>query len=488
MTCAAASDARTRRDDLDLPVGFQVQVDLAAVVGGDRRRLLGGSPPKLMRLSEHAASRISADGRLRVADPQSALLARALLTAGVAHPRPMFGPSTDEVTVVIPVRDNQSGLDRLLAALSGRCPVIVVDDGSVTPVDTPIARVIRVDRSLGPAAARNAGAAAADTAFLAFLDSDVVPTAGWLDVLLTHFSDPTVALVAPRIVPLRVDGGPALRYQALCSSLDMGRVEAPVSPGTPVPSVSAAAMVVRRSAFTDVGGFDESMRAAEDVDLCWRLAAVGAAMRYEPIATAAHDHRDTLVDALVWRRHHGTGAALLTDRHRRLAAPVVLSRPMVLVAAGLMSRSTVGLVLAVGMAVVVAARARQRVVELPDAWRAAAVSTVRSMGLGLLQLASALCRAYWPLSIGAAVVSRRARRTLITLAVAEAGVEWVRTELLCPEALPRLGLPMFFAVRRLDDLAYGTGVWQGALHRRRVNALLPSTGPGLVGLPVGGGA
>src|SRR5699024_779799 len=123
-------------------------------------------------------------------------------------PRPESGPSHHDVTVVIPVRDNAAGVRRLVRALRG-LRVVVVDDGSTEPLRAEdfdgaecAVEVLRHPSSRGPAAARNTGLRAATSDYVAFLDSDVVPRRGWLEALLGHFCDPTVALVAPRIVSL----------------------------------------------------------------------------------------------------------------------------------------------------------------------------------------------------------------------------------------------------------------------------------------------
>src|SRR3954465_15648338 len=127
---------RPRRDaDMTgprLPDGFAVQVDRRVKVLGEGSALLGGSPPRLLPLAP-AAQTMLTGGRLEVHDAISAQLARTLLDATVAHPRPATGPSHRDVTVVIPVRDNTSGVVRLIATLRGM-RVIVVDDGSTTPV------------------------------------------------------------------------------------------------------------------------------------------------------------------------------------------------------------------------------------------------------------------------------------------------------------------------------------------------------------------
>ena len=148
-----------------LPDGFAVQVDRRVKVLGAGSALLGGSPTRLLRLAP-AAQTMLRGGRLEVHDAQSAQLARTLLDATVAHPRPASGPSHRDVTVVIPVRDNDIGLKRLLMALRG-LRVIVVDDGSVVPVQVADLEashcdvaVLRHDASRGPGAARNTAALA----------------------------------------------------------------------------------------------------------------------------------------------------------------------------------------------------------------------------------------------------------------------------------------------------------------------------------------
>ncbi|WP_156378169.1 mycofactocin biosynthesis glycosyltransferase MftF [Williamsia sp. Leaf354] len=468
----------------ELPDGFQVQLDMATVVNpASRRHLLGGSPMRLLTLSPAAVDMIDADGRLVISGPASATLGRRLLDAGVAHPRPMFGPDADDVTVVIPVRDNQSGIDRLLRALIG-VRVVVVDDGSVTPVVVGDAgctggvELIRLDRSVGPAAARNLGARHVETELIAFVDSDVVPESGWLFKLLAHFSDDRVAMVAPRIVAMTPDGGPMARYEALCSSLDMGRRESAVAPGTRVPYVPSAAIILRRSVFREVteGGFDESLHVAEDVDLCWRITSAGWVIRYDPIAVAAHDHRDRLGPALRRRRFYGTGAALLSDRHPTLAAPIVMTVPMAVAALGVLTRSRWGLGLLVAMVAIIGRRLHGRVSHVPDAFSVAAKLTAQSMGFGFLQFASALCRHYWPLSVVLAVFSARFRQVLLAVALADGLVEWVRSEMLNPDPVQRLGVARFVVLKRLDDLAYGAGLWEGVLAARAGGALRPVIG------------
>jgi mycofactocin system glycosyltransferase len=431
-------------------------------------------------MSSRAVAMIDGEGRVCVSDDDSATVARTLLDADVANPRPMFGPHEDQVTVVIPVRDNQAGIDRLLAALHD-VAVIVVDDGSQVPVEVPEDVIlVRFDTSRGPAAARNHGAALADSEIIAFLDSDVVPCTGtggpgascrdWLTALLGHFSDPAVGMVAPRIVGLPVSGpGAVARYEADFSSLDMGPREASVHPGGRVAYVPSAAMLVRRSAFP---GFDEDLRVAEDVDLCWRMSADGWRLRYDPVARVAHEHRVSLSTMLDRRRFYGTGAALLADRHDRKAAPLVMKIPTAVALIALLTRTRLGLLIALLCAGYSARGVYERLDPLPRREYVSASLTTAGLGNGLVQVGSAVCRHYWPLALLAALVSQRLRRLFLQIAIVDALIAWLRFAA-ANRRRPAVDPVSFFVLRRLDDLAYGTGLWQGALRERDLTALLP---------------
>jgi hypothetical protein len=85
-------------------------------------------------------------------------------------------------------------------------------------------------------------------------------------------------------------------------------------------------------------------------------------------------------------------------------------------------------------------------------------------------LARTALRSHWPLAVLAAVPSRTARRALAVVAVAEAGRAW------WPHRAA-IGLPGFAAAHRLADLAYGAGLWAGAVRARSLRALLPAAPP-----------
>jgi mycofactocin system glycosyltransferase len=493
-----------------LPDGWTVRPDPRTwrVDGG--ATWIGGSPPRVLRLSAAARTRLAGHD-LVVTDATTAALARLLADAGVAHPDPARvpqAPGPAEVTVVVPVRDRPAELARLLAAVVATAPgvggIVVVDDGSADPVATERVvgahggRVVRHPWSRGPAAARNTGARASATPVVAFLDSDVVPEPGWLPTLLSHLGDPAVGAVAPRIVAWG-DGGrenAVTRYERRRSSLDLGPRPAPVTARSRVAYVPSAALVVRRSAFGD--GFREDMPVAEDVDLVWRLAAAGWRLRYEPAARVAHEHRASVRAWLGRKAFYGTGAAPLARQHPRRVPPVALA-PWTAAAMTLLGVQRRWSVAAAGAVTVVATVRLARGLRRPgEPWvgRAdrerrfpdvqcrqrdfsdavagpvpmAAVLAPWGLGGAAWQAAGALTRHWWPAAALGAIVSRRVRRAVLLAAVVEGLADWLRFR---DVGSGPADLVLHVAAHRADDLAYGAGLWWGAWRHRTAAPLWP---------------
>jgi mycofactocin system glycosyltransferase len=465
-----------------LPDGFTVRL------ASDTRRLdpatlLGGSPLRLLRLAPRAAVLLAGD-RLVVGDATTAALAARLLDAGAAHPEPGPPPADAEPTVVVPVRDRAGGLDRLLSAVradptTAVTRVVVVDDGSADPAAVAAvaaahgADLLRREVSRGPAAARNTGLRAATTPVVVFLDSDCVPRPGWLAPLLGHLADPRLAAVAPRITALPAQRpGWLAAYEAAGSALDMGERPAAVRPLSAVAYVPSAALVARRAALGS--GFDAGLRVAEDVDLVWRLLERGWRVRYEPASEVAHAHPTTTQAWLARRAYYGTGAAPLAARHGGAVAPLVVS-PWSAAAWGLaLLGGRPGRLAALGVLGVASARlaTRLRRPGEPAPARLSAALVLRGTGWAGRALLRAAVRHYWPATAGLALVSRRARRLLLLAAAADALDGWWPMR-------GRLGLARFALARRLEDLAYGAGLWSGAVRVRQARALLPAAPPNL---------
>jgi mycofactocin system glycosyltransferase len=258
-------------------------------------------------------------------------------------------------------------------------------------------------------------------------------------------------------------------YEAAASALDMGEHPAPVRPLSAVSYVPSAAVLARRTALG--GGFDETMRVAEDVDLVWRLAAAGWRVRYEPQAEVAHAHPVAPAEWLRRRAFYGTGAALLATRHGSLVAPLVLAPSSALAWTLAVAGGRRGRAAAAGILAVDTLRLARRLGSPPPVGLAAGLVAHGTAASGRA-LARSVTRHHWPLALAAAVASRRARRWIGAAAVADAVLAW------WPQR-SHIGPLPFAAARRLEDLAYGAGLWWGALRQRDPRALLPARPPDL---------
>jgi mycofactocin glycosyltransferase len=454
-----------------LPQGFTVRVSHGVRARGDGTVLLGGTPPRVLRLTS-AADGLLDHGRVVVDGPRSQALADHLLATGLAVPvLTDSAANLDDVTVVVPVRDRTDDVRRLLTELAPHVRCLVVDDASD---DGPgLARVVRglgaeyvrLDTNVGPAGARNAGLARTTTEYVAFVDSDVMVAPADLRRLLRHFADPCVAVVAPRVRGRSTS--PAARwferYDATVSSLDLGSRSSLVRPGGPVAFVPAACLVARVVCLTS--GFDESMRVGEDVDLVWRLDGQGWRVRYDADAVVGHR---TPADARTWLKRkvlYGTSAAPLATRHGDAVAPAAFTPSGALVVLALLHRGRLtGCAAAIAVAWH-AARLRRSLPATRDRSRLTAELTLEGLVASAMQTSSLLLRHWSPLVLPAALVSRQVRRVVAAALVVDL--------LSDSPARPRMLRPGDVLARRLDDVAYGAGVWLGALRARSVACLVP---------------
>ena len=424
--------------------------------GSNNDTIVAGSPLRLFRLGpagSRLADALEASGD---APNESQQLTTRFVDAGAVHPIPEATFDLSTVTVVIPAHNERHvDLQVLVSSLHDAAKVIVVDDGSpleLAPLDGAL--VVRRERSGGPAAARNTGAALVDTEFILFVDADT----HWKDdavVMFGHFADSRVAAVAPRVCS--VDGPSLLeRYETAESPLDLGTEPARVRPNTRVSYVPAAALAVRRSTFEQLGGFDESFRYGEDVDFVWRAVEAGHVVRYEPLAEVTHRPRGSFEAWVRQRVGYGSAAASLAARHRGAVTPLKINRwsagAWALVAWG---RPDAGaMVAATSWALLL-----RKLGDAPDRRGIA----VRLAGRGNLHagrlVASAITRAWLPIAVVLALFFPRARRALLVALTVPSIVNWVASK-------PNVDLPRYVLLKALDDASYCTGVWRGLVRSR----------------------
>lgn len=226
--------------------------------------------------------------------------------------------SAPPVTIAIVSWNTRELLARCLESLApeaerGRAEVWVVDnasrDGSAELVRERFGWVhlIASDENLGFGRAVNLVARRTSSEWIATANADVSLRPGALDALLeTGKCDPAAGAVAPRLVlpsgetQHSVFAFPTITFSLLLAlgAFRFSKVigDRRAFPGhwdteraRRVPWAIAAFLMVRRSAWDEVGGFDERQwMYAEDLDLGWRLHRAGWVTRYEPRARVDH--------------------------------------------------------------------------------------------------------------------------------------------------------------------------------------------------------
>ncbi len=458
-----------------LPAGFRIAID-ADTKRLDEATLFGGSPARVMRLSPAGRKAWTELEDGPVTSAAAGVLARRLTDAGLAHPRPPAPTGPPDVTVIVPVRDRVAMLDRCLNSLAGAYPTVVVDDGSAQrqPIADVVARhgatLVRREHNGGPGPARDTGVAGVTTELVAFLDSDCVATPGWIEALAAQFADPLVAAAAPRVAPVAGSTW-AGRHAVAAGSLDLGDREARVVPGTRVAYVPTAALVVRRSALVDLGGFDPALRYGEDVDFVWRLHEAGRRIRYDPAVRVHHHEPETWAGLLGRRFRYGTSAGPLAVRHPKATAPLVLHPWPTLSVVGLLARDPV--VAGVGFAASVLAMRRtlERAAIPPSGVVPAMATGVHQTWLGIgrygTQFAAPVLAAALAAPGGRTSLRRWGRRAAIaSLLLGPPLTAWANRK-------PSLDPVRYVAGSVADDIAYGAGVWTGAVRARTAIPLLP---------------
>lgn len=176
--------------------------------------------------------------------------------------------------------------------------IIIFTDEPDSKHKWPKTRIIASGK-VGPAEKRDMAIKYAESEILAFLDDDAYPQKDWLKKIIKHFDNPAIAGVGgPAITPKddgilqKVSGavfeshlgggGTRNRY------LSLGKV----SDTDDWPTVN---LLVRKSVFKEVGGFDSTYWPGEDTKLCLDIINAGYRLVYEPSAIVYHHRRSDLM-------------------------------------------------------------------------------------------------------------------------------------------------------------------------------------------------
>ena len=216
------------------------------------------------------------------------------------------------VAVVILNYNGASMLERFLPSVIKFSPgaeIVVADnastDNSVAVVENkfPAVRIVRLDKNYGFADGYNRALEQVEAEYYLLLNSDVEVAEGWLEPLLSLMdSQPDAVACQPKI--LAYNNKEAFEYAGAsggfldfygypyCRGRLFDTVEEDKGQYDDVCRLfwaTGAALMVRRDAFCNAGGFDGRFFAhMEEVDLCWRMLARGGAIYAVPQSKVYH--------------------------------------------------------------------------------------------------------------------------------------------------------------------------------------------------------
>ena len=289
-----AIEAAQRQEDLSEPLGHLLTL-LNELVNAHER--LGRNEQSRVPPAESASF-------LQLTDRTRELVEQLRFAFEPLYFEPADAP---EVSVIIPVHNQFSYtyncLKSVLAAPSVRSfEIIIVDDWSddetllASLVFAGDVRIVRNTKNLGFVRTCNAGAALARGKYLFFLNNDTLVKEGWLDELVETFEQvPNVGIAGSKLLfadgKLQEAGGIIWR---LGDGWNWGRNRDPSEPSfsflRDADWVSGAALMIERTMFEELGGFDEYYAPAyyEDTDLAFRVRARGKRVVVQPASEIVH--------------------------------------------------------------------------------------------------------------------------------------------------------------------------------------------------------
>ena len=218
------------------------------------------------------------------------------------------------VSIIIPTRDQVVLLQRCLASSRqntdyGPIEIVIVDNGSTDPETHAFFRDLVQDASIhivtDPGEFNfsrliNRGAKVARGEILALVNNDVeAQESGWLREMVSHAIRPETGAVGARL--WYPDGtlqhaGVVLGLHGVASHAFQRFPPHPIAPmnrtfvlSQNYSAVTAACMLVRKTIFDHVGGFDENLaNNFNDVDFCLRLRERGLEIIWTPHANLMH--------------------------------------------------------------------------------------------------------------------------------------------------------------------------------------------------------
>jgi glycosyltransferase involved in cell wall biosynthesis len=224
------------------------------------------------------------------------------------------------------VRDCLNGLAGQTAP-ADQFAILIVDSGSTESVPGELAvlaeqygaRFLRVDQP-GVSAARNTGAWAARSPYIAYIDDDAIPAPDWVEQILIVLAQPgrRPAIIGGRILPKWEESLPGWWPASLRGILSIIEIEgrgeyrgadlpAKLEPYGANMVVHVLSLLAAGGFATNVGRHGTVLLSDEDVQLAWTLQDHGHSVRYDSRVVVYHQiqagrlNPDWLLSRLYWQ-------------------------------------------------------------------------------------------------------------------------------------------------------------------------------------------
>jgi glycosyltransferase involved in cell wall biosynthesis len=208
----------------------------------------------------------------------------------VEHSVKPSDPNAIEISVVVPVRDEEESIRILLEGLLSQTlppnEIVITDGGSIDATREIIeefigrgapVKLVRERDSL-PGRARNVGVENARCDWIAFTDAGTRPAPDWLAELAGKAGDDDATAVVFGSYEPVVDS-----FFRECAAIAYVPVTT-LTPNGPARPLSIVSALMRRTVWEGVGGFPEHLRSAEDLVFMNRIEAEGYRIARAPKA------------------------------------------------------------------------------------------------------------------------------------------------------------------------------------------------------------
>ncbi|MEK6855956.1 MAG: glycosyltransferase [Nanoarchaeota archaeon] len=205
---------------------------------------------------------------------------------------------------------------------------------------------------IGPAEKRDIGVKKSKGEIIAFIDDDAYPEKGWLSEAVKIFEDEKIGIVGgPNLTPEKSNRFQVVSGEALTSWLVSGPVAYRYKKVKRIESddLPSCNLIIRKSLFKKIKGFDTSFWPGEDTKLCLDAKNEGYKIIYDPKVAVYHHRRPNIKGYLKQIGSYGLHRGFFAKRYPETSLKFSYFIPSIFLI-GLIIGSIIGLMIkAVGI-------------------------------------------------------------------------------------------------------------------------------------------